>query len=260
MHAALMCLMWGGCVGWAHAPEPPEFSCISKAYPKHVCDWVGGVMVWCDGTLMPWDDTHEHSDYEDYLDHASLRDQMAAPYYVLGSRYEHPEVREDPGRARSESFFKHMYGPRASAVKATLAEVPWMRKQGGRTIRMTQINGVDEKLRAVSQELLALDKEVWSKVVQDSGTFVWRKIKRTERLSMHSFGIAVDVGVPISDYWRWNKPDAQGHYAYKNRMPLEVVEVFERHGFIWGGKWYHFDTMHFEYRPEIIACAGTAGM
>jgi hypothetical protein len=31
--------------------------------------------------------------------------------------------------------------------------------------------------------------------------------------------------------------------------------VFERQGFIWGGKWWHFDTMHFEYRPEIIAHA-----
>jgi hypothetical protein len=25
--------------------------------------------------------------------------------------------------------------------------------------------------------------------------------------------------------------------------------------FIWGGKWYHHDTMHFEYRPEIVRAA-----
>ena len=24
------------------------------------------------------------------------------------------------------------------------------------------------------------------------------------------------------------------------------------HGFIWGGKWYHYDTMHFEFRPELV--------
>jgi peptidoglycan L-alanyl-D-glutamate endopeptidase CwlK len=30
------------------------------------------------------------------------------------------------------------------------------------------------------------------------------------------------------------------------------VTIFENHGFIWGGKWYHFDTMHFEYRPELL--------
>src|SRR5262245_1812136 len=28
---------------------------------------------------------------------------------------------------------------------------------------------------------------------------------------------------------------------------------FEKYGFIWGGHWYHYDTMHFEYRPELLA-------
>jgi len=31
------------------------------------------------------------------------------------------------------------------------------------------------------------------------------------------------------------------------------VKVFKKHGFIWGGNWYHFDGMHFEYRPEFLA-------
>ena len=26
----------------------------------------------------------------------------------------------------------------------------------------------------------------------------------------------------------------------------------EAEGFIWGGRWYHYDTMHFEYRPELL--------
>ena len=55
-----------------------------------------------------------------------------------------------------------------------------------------------------------------------------------------------------ADYWRWSKPDKTGRYRYRNRVPLEIVELFERHGFIWGGKWYHYDTMHFEYRPELL--------
>jgi hypothetical protein len=39
---------------------------------------------------------------------------------------------------------------------------------------------------------------------------------------------------------------------FVNRIPLEIVAIFERHGFIWGGKWSHYDTMHFEYRPELL--------
>jgi hypothetical protein len=43
-----------------------------------------------------------------------------------------------------------------------------------------------------------------------------------------------------------------GAIVYRNRMPAEIVAIFEKHGFIWGGKWYHFDTMHFEFRPELL--------
>ena len=37
-----------------------------------------------------------------------------------------------------------------------------------------------------------------------------------------------------------------------DRIPKEIVDVFEKYGFIWGGRWYHYDTMHFEYRPEFL--------
>lgn len=45
------------------------------------------------------------------------------------------------------------------------------------------------------------------------------------------------------------------HYCYQvhfGSFESKIVEVFEKHGFIWVGSWYHFDTIHFEYRPELI--------
>lgn len=41
-------------------------------------------------------------------------------------------------------------------------------------------------------------------------------------------------------------------YDKRWHPPEEVVNVFENHGFIWGGKWRNYDTIHFEYRPELI--------
>jgi len=38
-------------------------------------------------------------------------------------------------------------------------------------------------------------------------------------------------------------------------MPQAIVDIFERYGFIWDGKWYHYDTMRFEYRPELLAAS-----
>lgn len=90
------------------------------------------------------------------------------------------------------------------------------------------------------------------------GGFNWRVIAGTTQLSVHSFGAAVDINVDFSNYWRWADVNAKP-IPFKNRIPLEVVELFEAQGFIWGGRWYHYDTMHFEYRPELIAYARTLG-
>jgi D-alanyl-D-alanine carboxypeptidase len=68
---------------------------------------------------------------------------------------------------------------------------------------------------------------------------------------MHGWGAAIDINPALSDYWLWHQ--AAGDVPiYVNRIPPDIVAVFERHGFIWGGRWVHFDTMHFEYRPELL--------
>ncbi|MBN9071220.1 MAG: M15 family metallopeptidase [Rhizobiales bacterium] len=72
-------------------------------------------------------------------------------------------------------------------------------------------------------------------------------------MSMHAYGAAIDLNTKYTAYWQWQKPDAAGHIKWSNRIPKEIVDIFERHGFIWGGRWYHYDTMHFEYRPEMLA-------
>ena len=77
-----------------------------------------------------------------------------------------------------------------------------------------------------------------------------RAIAGTTRPSAHGHGIAIDINVAWSNYWRYvGRPPKT---TRTNRIPWEIVEVFEKHGFIWGGKWYHYDTMHFEYRPELL--------
>ena len=77
---------------------------------------------------------------------------------------------------------------------------------------------------------------------------------------MHSFGAAIDLNTRYADYWIWagGKPGRVPHY--NNKYPMKIVDAFERHGFIWGGRWYHYDTMHFEYRPELLAIAEAAGV
>ena len=47
--------------------------------------------------------------------------------------------------------------------------------------------------------------------------------------------------------------------TWKNRYPQAIVDAFEAEGFIWGGRWYHYDTMHFEYRPELLGTIPPSG-
>ncbi len=61
-----------------------------------------------------------------------------------------------------------------------------------------------------------------------------------------------DINVATSDYWLWKAGAAGTPAGYRNRIPAKIVEIFEKHGFIGGGKWHHYDTMHFEYRPELL--------
>jgi D-alanyl-D-alanine carboxypeptidase len=78
------------------------------------------------------------------------------------------------------------------------------------------------------------------------GTFNWRKVAGN-----HSFTIVIDLNVDKAAYWRWQSPTQLETSSRKNWS--SEIETFERHGFIWGEKWWHFDTMHFDHRPEIIA-------
>ncbi len=236
----------------ATASIPQGLKCLKAAYPEHICSVSANAIHWCDGTKMAYDDGKAHKTHAQFLEGADLEDQMKQRY-LIGTQYPEPPQDFDPGRARHEPFFKKMYGQDAKAVSRTLVPVFWMPKTVNRRILVTGVNGIDKKLKAVSDEIEALPEPIRKMAQKTSGTFVWRTIKGTDRLSSHSFAIAVDVGVEFSDYWKWARKPAGAPLPYKNRFPLEVVEIFERHGFVWGGKWYHYDTMHFEYRPELLA-------
>lgn len=92
----------------------------------------------------------------------------------------------------------------------------------------------------------------------------YRRVDGTESLSNHAYGIAVDL-IPrsyrgLQVYWRWADNAGVDWYELPQhqrfQIPEAVVEAFERHGFVWGGKWHFFDAMHFEYRPEILILNG----
>jgi hypothetical protein len=229
-----------------------DASLIVKYYKDFLDSTDGKYLYFKDGSKMEFDNSFVKLTYEDTLNNASLKDQMTIKY-ITGKKYNIPILENfDPGRVRCESFFKKIYGQTKEGVRKNLVSVNWLPKKLGKKILFTKLNGAASALQNVSNELEKLPDSCMKYIESLGGTYYWRKIAGTERLSMHSFGISIDINTKYSHYWRNSKPDKNGLYKYKNSIPFEIVEIFEKYGFIWGGKWYHYDTMHFEYRPELI--------
>ena len=100
----------------------------------------------------------------------------------------------------------------------------------------------------------------WINNIGSVGGWSWRNVAGTGNRSFHAYGAALDI-LPkryknLHVYWLWSAEfnDEWYNIPYSRRWhpPDSVVKAFEAHGFCWGGKWQLFDTMHFEYRPEIM--------
>ena len=242
----------------AHAESRSELlDRLVRAYPEALSSHDEKTITWRDGTVMPADDGIADKPFEQLLRNASILDQMRLPYPAGASAP--PALNADPGRFRNEAFFRKMYGDcSASEVKRNLVTIIWLPRSWGKPVQVTRVNGIAERLKQVSAEIEALDPALRAAAYPIAGVLSCRPVADTGRMSMHGYAAAIDLNLNYSDYWLWA---GKGRTAtgtgsatipYKNRMPREIVDIFERHGFIWGGKWYHYDTMHFEYRPELL--------
>jgi len=126
-----------------------------------------------------------------------------------------------------------------------------------------------ENLALVEEQILAAARtdpqvQAWVNGINTLEGWTWRDIAQTQSRSFHAYGLAVDI-LPKSlggkqTYWLWaaEKKPEWWNISYNERYhpPAAVIKAFENYGFVWGGKWLYFDTMHFEYRPEILILGG----
>lgn len=228
----------------AYADIPKGAKILINSYPQQIKTYQNGYLIMADGSRILYDDGKKKS-FVEMLDNSDPEDMFSLNY---NRKSQIPEYLQDAGRSRSETLFKKMYGSSQAEVRKNLVSVNWF----GEKVPFTRVNGAADHLRAVAAEL-AKHPDL-RPYLKSSGSFYWRKVRGANRLSAHSYGIAFDIGVKHSDYWLWKNPNKGelAQIAYANRMPKKLVQIFEKHGFIWGGRWYHYDTMHFEYRPEIL--------
>lgn len=237
------------------APEaPPGLRCLAAVYggtPERADQaWTLSVPG---APPLPWDDGRP-KDPEARIAAPDLQDTLVPPY-PHGAPQPVLDPAQDPGRARVEALFDAVYGGSAEQIQAHLVPVDFV----GQTMRVHE--RVAPALARVSARLtaaIAADPGLAAFVTGPlGGTFNWRVVANTGRRSAHSWGIAVDVATARSSYWEWDRA-AGRPVTWTNHIPEAVVAAFEAESFAWGGRWYHYDSMHFEYRPELFT-AGCTG-
>ncbi len=129
--------------------------------------------------------------------------------------------------------------------------------------------GIQPKLAIIEEKIKEAAKtdktiQTWIDNLGSAGCYYWRVIAKTKSRSYHSYGLAIDL-LPEKlggkqTYWLWASQERDDWwnipYSERYHPPEKVIKIFESHGFVWGGKWVQFDTMHFEYRPEVFILNG----
>lgn len=81
-----------------------------------------------------------------------------------------------------------------------------------------------------------VNSRLHEKLLTFDGCFNIRKSRGLSIPSLHSWGVAVDF-----DAFR-------NQLGAEPQMDPKIVEIFEVHGFDWGGRWKRKDGMHFQLR------------
>lgn len=219
---------------------PEYITNIEKEDNKIYCVFKSGNKVLYDDKLQKTQEAKfANPDLQDTLEQ----------YYPLTKNTLLMDKNFNPGRCRNYELLEEVYGNNKQKIEKNLVNL----KSGYANYQFNSCNGANIALDNALSELLALAKsnsKISNILYPGSGTFNYRIISGTNRLSPHSFGIAIDLKSDNKDYWKWSSKE-NGEQRI-NEYPEELVNVFEKNNFIWGGKWGYFDILHFEYRPEII--------
>lgn len=125
-------------------------------------------------------------------------------------------------------------------------------------------------LKKVESEIKALTQKdenvnTFINSIEQIGHFSWRRIAGTKRRSFHSYGVALAFfpadAADLVAYWFVRNKQVGDEWlteplSVRWMPPMSIIEIFEKYGFTWGGKWNFFCNYNFEFRPEVLILNG----
>jgi len=232
---------------------------FAKAYPDKIGDvrfvdndWTmlvnGERFFFANGRFLPEELRHQWQEFDPY-------DFYVYPW--VGTARERQAALRNPVRSVGSAFlFDTLYfSPSKEASRDQQVHIVFL------GVELLVNRHIEHLLDRVQNRVLAIAEtdplvREWMADLRGYGWY-WRYIAGTNRRSLHSYGIAIDL-LPTDlkgrqSYWQWDSGRRRGiNLDNYYKPPGEVVSAFEFYGFLWGGNWSLIDTMHFEYRPEIL--------
>ena len=174
-------------------PATEALDALVAAYPELLVRHDGQSVFWRTGTVMRASDGRTEKSFDLLLKDASILEQFHLTY-PRGRSPTPPALNKDPGRFRNEAFFRKMYGDcHKGEVDQRLVTITWLLKSWGKPVRVTDVNGVAEKLKAVSTEVDALPDALKRAAYPIAGVLACRSVRDTGRDSMHAYAAAIDL-------------------------------------------------------------------
>jgi hypothetical protein len=245
---SISALLFLGSVSVMGQQVPANVTSLQKYYGSFF-QYENNRLYFKDGTSVVYDDGINDKSYPEMIERPDIEDQFTFPYPVPSKK----AIRyDDPGRVRNDTFFRMIYGQTKEALENNLTTIDWCPRFNGGTIRVTRVLGIDQKLQAISAELESHPE--WTDVLKGGAIAYDAAKKKNWNRAPHNLGYSIDHLIPGKHHWQTECGCTLENAEIKggDRLPNGLIAIFEKHGFIWGGNWYHYESLHFEYRPELL--------
>lgn len=173
-------------------------------------------------------------------------------YYQRGDQAEESVAAGEAAKVALEGRLDWLFpdgvpsSPKEMQKYLTQITVPIINKNGKAA---TMILTVHKKLATEIKKVFEDMKRAGFKIKpEETAGYNWRTMaSNSSRVSHHSYGCVVDVNWTSNgaSYTSWGYHPGEDKFS----VTKEIVNIWKRHGFYWGGDWStaYFDPMHFTY-------------
>lgn len=249
-----------------------------SGYDKHLQDWFIVVgqqrFLWAKGRILPESlflsgeevPVEQWRPVVDYIYPPEVADPATFIQEIISEirRTSHPDFRASQPSYHLD-FFDALYdGKYQVRIEQNIVSMSFLgRKVNVHRDIMPALSQVEKRI--LEEALHNHEVKDFVATISSVDGYNWREIRDRQDRSFHSWGLAVDI-MPKgwqkkNIYWSWIS-DFDSDWmliplSQRWMPPKAVVDIFEQHGFVWGGKWVLWDTIHFEYRPELLILQGS---